>query len=147
MALRSAVEDFDTCTLDAIPSLLGKLDYLADLHDGRGNYSHWGMGRVFGKDAARRAMRSSHAAVVTRLLRTPLRELTEDLHRSASMQGKSAIEFLSSLEARAQNAMPVGSPAGAEKHFMAVLHALAALTEAQSHANHPAASIPPLPDR
>jgi hypothetical protein len=147
VALKSAIEDFDTCTLGAIPDLLGKLHYLADLHDGRGNYAHWGMGRVFGKEAARRAMRISHTTVMTRLLRTPLRELREDLNHSAATQGTTATEFLASLETRARNALPVGSPLGAEKHFMAVLHALSALAEAQAHASHPGASPLLLPDQ
>ena len=147
MALKSAIEDFDTGTLGAIPNLLGKLHYLAELHDGRGNYSHWGMGRVFGKDVARRAMRTSHATVMTCILRTPLRELTEDLNHSATTQGTHPLEFLSLLQTRMQNALPAGTPAGAERHFMAVLHALSALVGAQAYANHPGASPPLPPDR
>jgi hypothetical protein len=147
MALKSALEDFDTCTLGAIPPLLGKLHYLAELHDGRGNYSHWGMSRVFGKDVARRALRTSHAMVMNRVLRTPLRELTEDLNHSASKHGTTPVEFLSSLETRARNALPAGFPAGAERHFMAVLHTLSALVEGQAHASHPGAWPPLPPDR
>jgi len=144
VALKSAFEDFDECTLGAIPEVLGKLRYLAEVHDGRGNYSHWGISRVHGAEAARRAMRIAHVTILTRVLRTPLRELMEDLNRAAARQAVTALEFLSWLEAKARNALPMGSPAGAEKHFMAVLHALSALAENQARANQPDGS-PPLP--
>ena len=144
MALKSALEDFDNGTLGAIPEVLGKLLYLAEVHDGRGSYSHWGMSRVHGAEAARRAMRIAHVTILTRVLRTPLRELMEDLNRAAATRALTALEFLSWLDAKARNALPMGSPAGTEKHFMAALHALSALAEYQARANQPDGS-PPLP--
>ena len=147
VALKSALEDFEACTLGALPRLLGKVHYLAELHDGRGNYDHWGMGRVYGEDAARRAMRTAHGAVMARFLRTPLRELAEDLAGSASALDVSTLDLVIALEREVKRAMPAGSPSGSEKHFMAVLHALAALAENRGRANHPGASQPLRPDR
>lgn len=144
MALRSALEDFESTSLGAIPGLLGKLHYIAELHDGRGSYCHWGMGRVHGEEAARRAIRTSHAAVFTRVLRTPLRVLAEDLSGSASSAQVTALEFLSSLEKLTPQVLPARPVAAAQKHLTAVLHVLWALVESQARASHQDAS-PPLP--
>jgi len=79
VALRSPLEDFESTTLEAIPGLFGKLRYVAELHDGSGGYSHWGMERVHGKEPTRRAIRLAHAALLTQVLRTQLRVLVADL--------------------------------------------------------------------
>ena len=145
MALRSAVEDFEDTTLAAIPGLLGKLHYIAGLHDGRGGYSHWGMGRVHGEEAARRAIRAAHAAVFSQVLRTSLRVLDQDLRSSASTAQVTALEFLGSLKKLAPQALPDRSIAASSKHLMAVLHALSALLENPARASHPDAwPRPPL---
>lgn len=145
MALRSALEDFESTSLGAVPGLLGKLRYLAELHDGRGRYSHWGMARVHGEEAARRAIRASHTAVLAQVLRAPLRVLDEDLKGSASSAQATAAEFLVSLKQLAPQVLPERSVEASEKHLMAVLHALSVLVANQGRANHPDASRPPLP--
>lgn len=147
MGLKSALEDFEGTSLGAISGLLGKLHYFAELHDGRGRYSHWGMGRVHGEEAARRAMSTSHAAVLTRVLRTPLRVLAEDLSGSASSAQVTAQAFLLSLEKLTPQALPSRPVAASQKHFTAVLHALSALVESQARASRPDASPPPPPVR
>ena len=145
MALRSALEDFEGTTLGAISGLLGKLHYLARLHDGHGNYSHWGMERVHGHEATARAIRTSHAAVLTQVLRTPLRLLADDLRSSASNAQLPASEFLSSLRDLTRQLLPERSVMASQKHLMAVLYALSALVETQERASHPGASPrPPL---
>jgi len=145
VALKSALEDFEATSLGAIPGLLGKLHYIAGLHDGSGSYSHWGMGRVHGEETARRAIRSSHAAVLTQVLRTPLRVLDEDLRRSASSGQVTALAFLVSLKKLAAQALPDRSVTASEKHLTAVLDALSALLESPARASRPDASPPPLP--
>jgi hypothetical protein len=143
VALRSALEDFEVATLGAISGVLAKLHYLAGLHDGRGNYAHWGMGRVHGEEAARRAIRTSHAGVVNKVLRTPLRELLEDLRCSASGLHVPEGHFLSALKSSRQRLLPERSQLASEKHLMAVLHALSALAENQESANPRGAAPPP----
>ncbi len=145
MALQSAVEDFESTTLRAIPGLLAKLHYIAGLHDGQGNYAHWGMGRTHGEEAARRAIRASHAAVLTQVLRTPLRELDEDIRRSASGKQITIPTFLASLKTLGCRALPDRALPAAEKHFNSVLDALSALLEYPERANRPDASPPQPP--
>lgn len=145
MALRSASEDFEQTSLAVIPGLLGKLHYLSGLHDGRGGYAHWGMGRVYGAHAAERAIGTSHKAILTQVLRTPMRVLFEDLQRSASNVQVSTIEFLSVLKKRTPALLPEGSTAASQRHAMAVLRALSALVENPERASPPGASpLPPL---
>jgi hypothetical protein len=145
--LRSALEDFEHTSLGAIPGLLGKLRYIAELHDGHGSYSHWGMGRVHGEAAARRAIRSSHAAILNSVLRTPLRVLAEDLSLAAESGGVTALTFLSSLESMTDQILPDRSLTATERHLRAVLHALSALVQNQARARRPEALPPPLPVR
>jgi hypothetical protein len=146
VALKSALEDFEETTLAAVPGLLGKLHYIAGLHDSRGGYSHWGMGRVHGEEAARRAIRIAHSAVLSQVLRTSLRVLDQDLRRSVSREQITERELLVSLENQARQALPDGSVAASEKHLRAVLHALSALLKNPSPATHPDASplLPPV---
>lgn len=143
MALRSALEDFEGTTLAAIPGLLGKLHYLARLHDGCGNYLHWGMGRTYGEEAAGRAIRASHGAVLTQVLRTPLRRLAEDLSLSASGGQVTARDLLLSLEKLLPQALPDRSLVATQKHLTTVLHALSSLLQNPELATPPDASPPP----
>ena len=145
MALKTALEDFESTSLGAIPGLLAKLHYLAAIHDGHGNYSHWGMDRVHGNGAARRAIRASHVAVLTQVLRTPLRVLEEDLRRSATSRQVTAPQLLTSLVKLMPQALPERPGTGSERHFTAVLQALSALLESRARANLPDASLPPQP--
>lgn len=147
MPFRSALEDFEETTLDAISGVFAKLHYLGTLHDGEGKYSHWGMERVHGAEVAERAIRSSHVAVVTRVLRTPLRVLMEDVRSSASKLQLPASEFVRTLNRSPQLVLPERSTAASRKHLMAVLHALLALVESQERASRQDASPHPLLDR
>src|SRR5215467_10415229 len=140
VGLKSALEDFEGTTLSAIPGALGKLHYLTGLHDGQGNYSHWGMTRVHGEGAARRAIHTAHVDVLSQVLRTPLRVLDEDLRRAAAREMVSERQFLAFLIARAPRALVAPSAAPTEKHLTAVLRALSALLESPGRATRPDAS-------
>ena len=145
MALRSALEDFEETTLVAISGLFAKLQYLASLHDGEGNYAHWGMERVHGTEVASRALRSAHVAVLTRVLRAPLQSLLEDVRCSSSTVRMPADEFVRSLNQSPRKILPERSMPASQKHLMAVLHALSVLVEKEGRANRQGASrYPPL---
>src|SRR5712672_2701039 len=97
MRLRSVLEDFEANTLAAVPGLLGKLCYLAALHDGNGTYEHWGLAKVYGPDATRAAINTSHRALLSKILKTPLPALLEDVRSSSAGHQIAAREFLFSL--------------------------------------------------
>ena len=143
VALRSALEDFKSSTLTAVPGLLGKLRYLAQLHDGHGDYSHWGLKKVYGSGTAEKAMRASHGTLVSGVLRTPLRDLLDDLKWSATGAQVTQLEFLSCLETPQANALPVQRLRASEKHFRSVLHSLFALV--QNRAPAVPRDVSPLP--
>jgi hypothetical protein len=135
VVLTSAFEDFEGRTLSAVPGLLGKLRYVAHLCNSSGAYSHWGLEKVHGSDAAERAIRSSQRTLVTRILRTPLRDLADDLQRSATAADMKDFEFLSTLERPVRSDLPVRNFRASEKHFMSVLHTLSALAQNRVPAN------------
>ena len=137
VALKTALQDFEGTTLAAIQGLLARLHYLAGLREERGSYSHWGMERIYGESAAQRAIRASHAAVLTQVLRTPLRALEADLKRSASGTRISDSQFLSTLIERLPRALPDAAGAPSRRHLTAVMHALSALLASRERANRP----------
>lgn len=131
MVLTSAVEDFEGRTLSAIPGLLGKLRYVQLSRDSDGVFSHWGLEKVHGASYAERAIRSSHGSLIAQVLRTPLRELTIDLQRSATGAEIADFELLLSLGSLMSSAPRDQSARASEKHFTSVLHTLSALLQSR----------------
>jgi hypothetical protein len=147
VALKSALQDFESTTLAAVPGLLGKLHYIAWLHDEQGNYSHWGLERTHGAGPAQRAIRMAHAVLLTHILRAPLRALEEDLQYSTRSGEVTAEQFLLSLIRRLPYAIPEKSGEPSARHLRAVLHALSLLAESPVRPSRPGASPPPRPGR
>ena len=77
---RSAAPDLWGNTLSQIPTVFGRLVYLASLRNSNnGNYEHHGLGLVFGEDEANRALKDSHAAVFAEWLAFNLEQQKADL--------------------------------------------------------------------
>jgi hypothetical protein len=130
MRLKSAFEDFEANTLGGVPGWLGRLSYVGRLLDGDGVYEHWGLAKVYGDEAAQRAMRASHRALLSAVLRKPLAVLLKEV-ASCSNEHLTEQEFLASLS---QSQPKPLSPA-ARAHLRSVLNALSALVESRSGAN------------
>jgi hypothetical protein len=140
MRLKSALEDFEANTLRAVPGLLARLSYVGSLHEGDGTYYHWGLAKVYGDDAAQKAMRSSHRIVLSEILKKPLAVLLKDVQTSCSSEHLTEKEFLATL---AQCSPKPLSPA-VRAHLGSVLNALSMLVENRNTANLPDASqLPP----
>jgi len=84
--------------------------------------------KVHGRDAADKAIRSSQRTLITRILRTPLRDLADDLERSAKAADMKDSDLLSTLEWPIDD-VPVQNFRASEKHFISVLHTLSALAQ------------------
>ena len=142
MRLKSALEDFKTNTLGAVPGLLGRLSYVGGLRDGKGTgtgrYDHWGLARVYGDDAAQSAIRASHRVLLSEVLKKPLAVLLKDVPASCANEHLTESEFLAAL---AQSSPKPLSPA-ARAHLASVLSALSALVENRENANPRGASQP-----
>lgn len=79
---RSAIADLWKHTLSRIPSVSGRLVYLAGLRDlHSGTYRHHGLITAFGRDEGVRALRESHQLAFQEWLKMPLSEQSEDLRQ------------------------------------------------------------------
>lgn len=77
---RSAVSDLWRNTLSQIPSVFGRLAYLAKLRNSdTGRYEHHGLALVFGEDEANRALKRSHSQVFREWLTFNLEQQRADL--------------------------------------------------------------------
>ncbi len=141
MRLKSALEDFEKNTLGAVRGVLAKLSYVGRLHDGKGKYEHWGLARVYGEDAAQRALGASHREVLSEVLKKPLPALLHDVRTSCSDAELTEEEFLESLK----QPLPKPLSSAARAHLKSVLSALSALVESRNNANLQGASQSPPP--
>jgi len=77
---RNALADLCKHTLSRIPTMTGRLVYLATLRDvNSGVYRHHGLAAAFGRDEAVRALKDSHQAAFQGWLNLTLAEKNEDL--------------------------------------------------------------------
>jgi len=136
MTLKSALQDVKETTLSAIAGLLGKLSYLGSLRRrGQGRYDHWGIESVHGAESAERALKAAHSEVVGTVLRTPLKELVEDLSESSRGSTLPAQEYIEGMRNRMDDLVPEGrqdSPVSA--HLNSVLLALSSLERSRGRA-------------
>jgi hypothetical protein len=80
MLERSAAADLSKNTLSRIPTLAGRLIYLASLRDpDSGVYRHHGLASIFGREESRLALCQHHEAVFQEWLRRSLEDRMDDL--------------------------------------------------------------------
>ena len=127
MTLKSVREDLETRTLSAVAGLLGKLAYLAGLRQQDGSYFHWGLSRVHGEEPAQRALGEAHKSALSRVLRTPLSRLTDDVEESCAPNQVSEVKFVNDLQEQDELLLPGKPGVAARRHLSSVLHALSAL--------------------
>jgi hypothetical protein len=83
---RTALADLWKHTLSQIPTLYGRLAYLASLRDpNSGAYRHHGLSAAFGREESGRALKQSHENIFSEWLKLPLAEKSGDL--GAYLQG------------------------------------------------------------
>jgi hypothetical protein len=77
---RSAASDLWRNTISQIPSVFGKLVYLASLRNSNnGCYEHHGLALVFGEDEANKALKNSHSRVFAEWLSFNIEQQKADL--------------------------------------------------------------------
>lgn len=126
MTLLPIKEDFIARTLAHVPGILGKLGYVAELRR-NGKYEHWGLTRIYGEQAAQRALTELHGGLFLQVLRTPLQRLSEDLVRSAAAQDLDVRSYLNEILRNESSLIPRNLGGGSEAHFRSVITALSAL--------------------
>jgi hypothetical protein len=82
---RSAAADLWKHTLAHVPTVYGRLMYLASLRDANsGIYRHHGLSTVYGREESARAMREIHEQVFVEWLKMDLEAKTADLREYAA---------------------------------------------------------------
>jgi len=77
---RSAAEDLWKHTLSQIPTVYGRVTYLASLRDqNSGIYRHHGLAVIFGREESSKALRDSHQEVFAEWLNLSLKDKWRDL--------------------------------------------------------------------
>ncbi len=139
MTLLSAEQDFGVRTLAAFRDPLSRLAYFAELRAADGRYTHWGVARAHGEEAAQRAMASTHSRAFLELLRFPLPDLLLAVRQAAAREGQPLQEVVAGLRRDFQKLVPTDQGGGCPQHLSSVLTALAALEQARASATVPAA--------
>src|SRR5438046_7325085 len=116
MTLNSALQDLRETTLAAVSGLLAKLAYLASLRDREGGYRHWGMSLVHGPEPSDRALKAAHGEVLSRVLRTPLSSLVEDLRESSQESGVSSGTYVQGIRGKLDELVPDQQTESAIRH-------------------------------
>jgi hypothetical protein len=85
---RSVVRDFAATTLAAIPSVFGRLVYIASLRDfSSGKYEHAGLAALYSAEAVQESLECCHYEIFQRILETPL-SLQARIWRSVCRNGR-----------------------------------------------------------
>jgi len=139
MTLISALEDLHQTTLKAVSGFLRRLEYLSGLRDKEGDYEHWGLNRVYGDLASKRALAQAHRAMLSKVLTTPLKDLVDDAEESSKLAGVQATTYVERLSHTTPNLLPTEPGAGSARHLNSVLHALASLLRSRKPGANPPA--------
>jgi|SRR5579863_2335716 hypothetical protein len=139
MTLHSALEDLQETTLRAFAGCLNKLEYLSGLRGKEGSYEHWGLTRVYGELAAKKALARAHRSQLSKVLAMPIRTLVEDVKQSSEATGVLPVDYVERLASASPSLLPEGPGAGSARHLSSVLHALSSLLKnPKADANPPA---------
>jgi hypothetical protein len=147
MTLKSAVQDVRDSSLAAISGLLAKLTYLGSLRREEGGYKHWGMSMVHGEDASSRALQAVHAEVLSKVLRTPISDLEEDLRESSQSAQVSTASYIEGMREHLNDLLPSPQDAASARHLNSVLAALSSLEKSRKRATPSTSSPLPPPGR
>jgi hypothetical protein len=127
MLAKSASEDLFRHTLSRVPTLYGKLAYLASLRDSStGSYRHHGLSAAFGREDAGNALRESHLTVFSEWLNTTLSDKYDDLTQFvASLDAPSSETVRQWLQNKVyRNCVPPSASAAEKEYFVTDLEAL-----------------------
>jgi hypothetical protein len=130
---RSASADLWRNTVSQIPSVFGRLVYLASLRNpNNGCYEHHGLALVFGEDEANKALRNSHTAVFAEWLSFNLEQQKADLdlYITGLFEDKRVVVDTWLRLAPYQNLLPASARAVERRLYIADFTALLELFQA-----------------
>lgn len=110
--------------LSTLPGPLARLEYMAKLRDAAGQYSHWGLSKMYGEADVKRGMAETHQSVLFEVLGAPFPDLEQE------MQAKdSGALHIRSLSKNLALLMPPLPPDGCKQHLKLVLFVLSCLAQ------------------
>jgi hypothetical protein len=127
MTLKSALQDLRETTLAAVVGMLARLSYLGSLRRQEGGYRHWGLSLVHGDESSERALKAAHTEVLSKVLRTPISELEEDLQESRQVGSKTSTGYIEGMQRQINQLLPSPQDKVSASHLNSVLVALSAL--------------------
>jgi hypothetical protein len=133
MTLRSALQDLRETTLSVVSGLLAQLAYLGSLRRSEGGYYHWGLSLVHGEEASNRALKAAHAEVLSKVLRSPISSLEEELHQM-DPAGESLVNR---MQTQVTDLLLLPEDQAARRHISSVLLALSSLQKSRSEKIRP----------
>jgi hypothetical protein len=136
MTLTSAKNDF-VRTLNAVPGLIGKLCYVARLHNADGTYEHWGMTKTHGAEQAADSMMIAHKIIFREALRSPLVRLCSEIEGKENEDSQQ--ELLRQLQTTGATALPSNAGKASRLHLNALVEAVSALVESRRRSSRRAA--------
>lgn len=114
-------------TLSQIPTVFGRLVYLASLRDpNTGRYEHFGLAQMFGEDEADRALRQSHWETFQQWLGFGLERQKQDLDQYLAglhRDPRAILETWSRVEPY-RNLIPAAAPQAERQLYLSDLQAL-----------------------
>jgi hypothetical protein len=124
---RYAVANVWRRTLSQIPTVFGRLVYLASLRDpNTGRYEHFGLAQMFGEDEADRALRQSHLETFQQWLGFGLERQKQDLDQYLAglhRDPRAILETWSRVEPY-RNLIPAAAPQAERQLYLSDLQAL-----------------------
>jgi len=134
MTFKSALQDLRETTLVAVSGVLARLAYLASLRRRDGGYSHWGLSLVHGEESSDRALKAAQTEVLSKVLRTPIPELVEDLRESSQQNNATAEGYIEGMRQQFSELLPSPEDTAAAAHLNSVLIALSTLEKNRKRA-------------
>lgn len=131
----SPFEDFQARTLSALAGLWTKLLYMAELRSEDGKYRHWGHSRVHGESRSQEALAKAHSELYITLLRSPIRELAEEIDTTAGTEPREVVQKITA----SKGIIPENLEGGSPRHFNSIALAVRLMHEKQRASNHSAA--------
>jgi hypothetical protein len=124
--MKTAVQRLQENALDQMPRL-ARLKYLASAREPNGQYSHWGLAKMYGSATLQQAMSEMHSSVFVDVLRTPIRQLADEVSGNARETGVSREAYVETFSAKFKAVSPENHLGGCEEHLKMVLYALSCL--------------------
>jgi hypothetical protein len=124
--MKTALQRLQENALDQL-SRLERLRYLASAREPDGQYSHWGLAKMYGEATLQQAMSEIHSSVFVDVLSTPIGQLDDEMSRGAREGGVASEGYVKTLSEKFKAASPENCLGGCEEHLKMILYALSCL--------------------